>query len=623
MSSLLSAAKRLLCVSLALVFPVLARGQTVASTNGGQYAIAGALPGDQSFPHVSIGPSGGYLVWQDNVTDGDGLGVSTRRLDSSLSGSLGENSRVNEQGDGDQEKPQVTVLNNRGAAFVWQGGKQGFQDIYVRFRSPSSLWVTGDILANTYTNGSQINPRIACLVDGSVVVAWSSADQDGSLQGIYAQRFSQEGQKMGGEFRINVATLFNQRSPALAALDDGNFAVAWISEQQRFENSVDVYVRRFSPSGDPLGGEILANSSTNLCSNPSLAPSPGGGFLVLWGQKALTQTGDGWDVYGRPFSNGGLPGAARRVNTHVYGDQYAPSVSALGAGYLAVWTSLGQDGSREGVYGQFLKSDGSPDGPELRINTTTVSQQIQPVVASDRSRRFLVAWSSFGGGVNSFDLFAQRYETETKPLDPPDAPFVSALSSSRLSVTWPLLAGFDVASYELYIEGVATPVSLNTNMWTLGGLPPNSTRLFRLGYVLADARISPLSDPGSGRTWGEDDNSDGLPDDWQKLYWGSNSNSWPSPSADSDGDGASNRDEFQAGTSPTDPNSVLRTRLVPTEQGIFLSWNTQPGLMYQVQSSIDVSSWANLGSPRFAAGSTDSIPVGGDSSVFYRLIRLR
>ncbi|MCP6769408.1 hypothetical protein NL529_31630, partial [Klebsiella pneumoniae] len=83
------------------------------------------------------------------------FGISARRLDSSLSGSIGGNSRVNEQGAGDQEKPQVTLLNNRGAAFVWQGGAQGFQDIYARFRSPNDTWVTGDVLVNTYTNGSQ------------------------------------------------------------------------------------------------------------------------------------------------------------------------------------------------------------------------------------------------------------------------------------------------------------------------------------------------------------------------------------------------------------------------------------------------------------------------------------
>ena len=71
------------------------------------------------------------------------------------------------------------------------------------------------------------------------------------------------------------------------------------------------------------------------------------------------------------------------INTHLYGDQYVPRVAALGLDYLVTWTSLGQDGSREGVYGQFVHSTGSLTGGEFRVNTTTVGQQMQPSVASD------------------------------------------------------------------------------------------------------------------------------------------------------------------------------------------------------------------------------------------------
>ena len=51
------------------------------------------------------------------------------------------------------------------------------------------------------------------------------------------------------------------------------------------------------------------------------------------------------------------PAAARCCGSLVnmiYGDQYAPRISAIGVDYLIVWTSLGQDGSREGVFGQFV-----------------------------------------------------------------------------------------------------------------------------------------------------------------------------------------------------------------------------------------------------------------------------
>jgi hypothetical protein len=107
------------------------------------------------------------------------------------------------------------------------------------------------------------------------------------------------------------------------------------------------------------------------------------------------------------------------------------------------------------------------------------------------------------------------------------------------------------------------------------------------------------------------------------YYFGSDVFSWPSPYADSDGDGVSNLNEFLAGTNPLDPNSALRIRLQPTLQGLYLNWNTQPGLIYQIQSSTDLHTWSNFGSPRFAAGTVDSTYVGGKSAGYYRVIRVR
>jgi hypothetical protein len=86
-----------------------------------------------------------------------------------------------------------------------------------------------------------------------------------------------------------------------------------------------------------------------------------------------------------------------RVNSHLYGDQYAPRISAIGGDYLIVWTSLGQDGSREGVFGQFVHENGSLVGREVSVNTTTAGQQMQPAVASDGAEQFLVVWTGFTG----------------------------------------------------------------------------------------------------------------------------------------------------------------------------------------------------------------------------------
>ena len=140
---LLSFARKIaLCCGLLVGIPGVVSGQTnYYAANGFEYAMAGSLPGDQVFPDAAVTPAGGFVVWQDNITDGDGLGISMMPVNGTLSGSGGIH-HVNVQGAGDQQNPRVTLLQGGGAAFVWQGGPKGFQQIYARFLTPAHTWVT-------------------------------------------------------------------------------------------------------------------------------------------------------------------------------------------------------------------------------------------------------------------------------------------------------------------------------------------------------------------------------------------------------------------------------------------------------------------------------------------------
>lgn len=621
-SPLLSGYRKLGAWGLLGLFPFAVFGANSFSAEGNEYPIAGLLSGDQVFSHVSLNASGGYLVWQDNATDGDELGISARRLRSDLLGGLGV-FRVNQQGTGDQQNPKVALLKDGGAVFVWQGGPARAQDIYARFVGPDGTFISGDLLVNTYTANQQVNPVVSSLSNGEVVVAWSSYGQDGSMQGIFAQRLSSAGQKSGGEIQVNQYSSFNQRSPAIAALSNSRFAVVWVSEQERFENSVDIYARIFGAELSLITPEFLVNEGTSICANPTITASSNGGFVVGWGRRDLSQQANGWDVFVRSYNEtGDRVSGAIKVNTHANGNHYGPQVARVGENNLVVWTSVGQDGSREGIFGRFISENGAMISSELQVNMSTASQQIYPSVASDGGGKVLVVWSSFIGGTTSFDLLAQRYSLS--PVKPA-APFVSALSSSRLSVTWPEAANAGVSSYLVYVDNNPEPVAVNGNIWPLSGLAPGSTHSFKIGYKFATGGQSVLSVATTGTTWGSDENLDGLPDDWQNNYWGSNFSSWPAPKADDDGDGASNLDEFLAGTNPRDAVSVLRMQMISTEQGVFLSWNTQPGFVYQVQSESELTSkWVDLGGPRFAAGPSDSMLIHGTSNlIVYRVRRLR
>jgi hypothetical protein len=100
-------------------------------------------------------------------------------------------------------------------------------------------------------------------------------------------------------------------------------------------------------------------------------------------------------------------------------------------------------------------------------------------------------------------------------------------------------------------------------------------------------------------------------------------NFWSAPNAPVASGGPTLLQVFLSGGNPFDSSTWLRTTLSNTPQGLFLSWNTQPGFTYQVQTATNLGTWANLGTPRFAAGATDSIYVGKSSAGYYRILLLR
>jgi hypothetical protein len=648
------------CLGLFLMIPAAVFSQTnYYTTNGTEYAVVGSLPGDQVFPDAAVSSSGGFIVWQDNATDGSGWGVSARHVDGTLSGTLGT-FRVNVIGTNDQENARVALLKNGGAVFAWQGGLEGYQNIYARFLTSSNTWTTtNDVLVNASTNNFHINPAVTVLNNSNVVAVWASFDQAGSntLQDVYAKILSPTGQTVSNEFLVNQFTNFNQRTPAIAALKNGGFVVTWVSEQERgtapnlgtnsilstsgavVTPSVDIYARLYNSNGVASTGEFLVNSNFNPCANPSVAAGSDGSFSVAWGAHDMVNPTNSWDIYARSFSSNGIGGAITLVNTYLYGDQYAPRITAIGTDYLVVWTSLGQDGSREGVFGQFLHGNG-PVGGEFCVNTTTIGQQMQPVVASDGANQFLVVWTSYTGSPYNFDLFAQRYINVAALVQPMSAPYVWApfvvsngVYQPQLVVSWPSLLGISVSNYEVYVDGAGTPAGIVTsNQWTMTaaqGLTTNSTHSFQIDYVTTLGVRPTLSPSTSGTTW-SGLNWGGIPYEWMAANFGGYSggvyhtNFWPSAGSPAASGGPTLLQIFLSGGNPFDPTTWLKSTLVNSAQGMFLTWNTQPGATYQVQVKTNLAgAWSNLGAPRFAAGTSDSIFVGGSPAGFYQVELLR
>jgi len=125
---------------------------------------------------------------------------------------------------------------------------------------------------------------------------------------------------------------------------------------------------------------------------------------------------------------------------------------------------------------------------------------------------------------------------------------------------------------------------------------------------------------------GVDSEPDGMDDDWEMAYFNTLSRDG---TLDYDNDGASDRDEFLAGTDPTNGNSIFRVLTVAPAGGgsTLLLWSGNPTRSYRAEFKDDIAaaSWAALTGTISWNGTTASITdptAGSATNRFYRVLRL-
>ena len=211
------------------------------------------------------------------------------------------------------------------------------------------------------------------------------------------------------EFMINSTTTLKQRNPFVVS-NGSNYLVAWESNHQD-GYWTDVYGQFFSTEGTKIASEFEINSYQSLHqSSPSLS-SNGVDYLVAWtsgtfGAEPLnvSQDGSGDGIYGQFISGTGVNiGAEFKLNAYTNNHQRFSQVASDGTDYYAVWATLDEDGDQWGVSGNRLLSN-SPSSGSTIINSMTNGIQEWPYIASNGSN-YLVAWESFGS--QGRDLYGQ------------------------------------------------------------------------------------------------------------------------------------------------------------------------------------------------------------------------
>ncbi|HUQ71611.1 MAG TPA: cadherin domain-containing protein [Planctomycetaceae bacterium] len=300
------------------------------------------------------------------------------------------------------------------------------QDIYAQRYNAAGLAQGGEFLVNTYTTNFQRYSSVAMDDDGDFVITWTSYGQDSV--GTYAQRYNAAGVAQGGEFLVNTYTTNIQRNSVVAMDSDGDFAIAWTSYTQD-DGGFGIYVQRFNAAGIAQGSETRVNTyTTGNQSFPMIAMDADGDFVVAW--SSSNQDGNGLGVYGQRFNAAGVAqGSEFRINSNTTGNQANAAVDMDAAGNFVVTWNSPEDGSTNGIVGQQYNAAGVAQGGNFSVNTYTTNQQRYSSVAMDADGNFVVVWSSFGQDGFEEGVYGQRFAVNQAPVIDPLGPL--AISENR------------------------------------------------------------------------------------------------------------------------------------------------------------------------------------------------
>ncbi|MEZ6135354.1 MAG: LamG-like jellyroll fold domain-containing protein [Pirellulaceae bacterium] len=378
-----------------------ASGETLVHTSTPENQLTTPYGGG----NVAMDDSGNYaVVWEDRRSGNADTYAKVYNADGSVR--VAE-FRVHAVNSSAQDWSNVAMADNGNFVVTWSDNRSGTYETYMRLFDIDGTALTGETLVSQGT-GAEDGHAVDFAADGSFVVTWQRA---GTNSGdIYFQRYNASGVAQGGNTVANTTTTNTQNHPDVAVNDDGTFVISWMSNAQD-GSGYGMYAQRFTAAGAKVGGEIqLAQTTLNNQWYGTIDNDSSGNFVATW----MNSDGNGEGIFARRFSSSGTAlGNEFQVNTWTSGDQGSPNVSVDDDGdFVITWhDASGHDGTGFGVYAQQYDSSGNAVGGETQIAQTTGNDQKDPTVAIHGTSAVIV-WGGNGsqsGQTDSSGVFMRQY----------------------------------------------------------------------------------------------------------------------------------------------------------------------------------------------------------------------
>jgi hypothetical protein len=247
---------------------------------------------------VSSRPDGGKVVAWVSLEDEE-RGVWVRFVDA-IGAGLSTEKRLATYPSHYEGRASVAAIGSEQAVVVWnQIGFDGSDDAIVGRIVGIGGTMSDPFLVNTETAGPQRLPVVASDLEGDFVVAWASEDDPSTLyRSIYAQRFDRHGNRLGSEFQVSGATYpSHQDRPEIAMDSLGNFVITYFSSFESENEGEDTFLRAYRADGTPYGPPLRANDEIAYDQINAKVAFTDSGLIQVTYQSWRELPGDPWPYH--------------------------------------------------------------------------------------------------------------------------------------------------------------------------------------------------------------------------------------------------------------------------------------------------------------------------------------
>src|SRR5262245_19842262 len=385
----------------------------------------------------------------------------------------------------------------------------------------------------------QVDGQVAPLADGGYVVVWTDLSRayNPAGQAVVGQWYDAAGNKARGEVDISGFGEGDQFSPAIAALPNGNVAIAFVDTSL----GEDIYVRIY----DSLQGLVrtdFIDLTLPLAFDPSITAFADGSYVVSY----TVGSGSDTDIVARIVSPTGTVGAQFDVENSTDNRNFS-EVATLSDGNFVVVYQDEFGGSITDIdikYRIFSPTGTLLFGPDFVPGAGSMGTETDPDVAALRDGGFAAVWSS-GDNIrtsilsNTAATIASGLQVNTTTEGIQEEASVVALADGGFLVTWEddnanLVRGqrFDAAGTrigaEFTVKNGASPVDSpeaalladGRVAYALGDVSTGDPDVVTSIWTTADSNGTSLDDVLDGSA-GPDVLSGGLGNDTYYVYEGS------------------------------------------------------------------------------------------------------